>query len=174
MDPLILAEGSTPALLDPHHGLVFWTAVCFALVALLLYKVAWGPLLTALEERENSISGAIDEAQSIRAEAEEIKARYEEQLEHARQDAQAIINEGEADKQRILQEARSKASREASEIRARAEREIELAKQKALAELKDSARDLAMAIASKVIAAEVDAKKHSAIIDEVIASYERG
>lgn len=173
---LQLASGEgTPPILDPHKwGLVFWTGLIFAFVALLLYKLAWGPLLAALDEREKKISGAIDEAQSIKAEAEKTRQKYEDQMEKARAAAQEIIDEGEADKKRIIAEARTKAVTEADEIKARAERDISLAKNKALAEVKDSATELGMAIASKVIQAEIDAKKHKAVVGDVLDAFEKG
>jgi F-type H+-transporting ATPase subunit b len=172
---LILAEGGDQHwLLDPHHGLIVWTAVCFALAAIVLYRFAWGPLLTALEAREEAIVGSLEAAEATKREAEAKRQEYEALMEQYRQEAQSIIDEGEADKKRIIQEAHTKASKEAAEIKARADRDIGLAKSKALAELKEDARHLGMAIAEKVIAAEVDAKKHTGIIDEVIASYERG
>lgn len=173
---LLAAEGGDHPVwyLDPHgFGLVFWTGIVFALVALLLYKTAWGPVLQALDAREEAIGGAIASAEALKREAAEVKARYEEQLEKVRQEAQAIINEGEADKRRIIQEAQARANQEAAEIRARAERDITLAKTKALAELKQTSVTLAMAIAEKVIATEVDANKHKAVVDEVVAAYER-
>lgn len=172
---LASGDGHAPNFLDPHSwGLVFWTGIIFAGVALLLYKMAWGPLLTALDEREKKISGAIDEAQSIKAEAEKTRQKYEDQMEKARAAAQEIIDEGEADKKRIIAEARDKAVSEADEIKARAERDISLAKNKALAEVKESATELGMAIASKVIQAEVDAKKHKAVVGDVLDAFEKG
>lgn len=171
---LLLAEGNAHGiqkLLDPHHGLIFWTACSFALTAIVLYKFAWGPILTALTDREAAIVGAIEEAQATKVEAEDTKARYEAQLENIRQDAQSIIDEGNADKARIISAAHAQATKEAAEIRARAEREIDLAKVKALAEVKDHARTLGIAIAEKVIVAEVDAAKHASIVDAVIANY---
>lgn len=174
---LLLAEehGHEDWLLNPHgFGLVFWTGIVFALVAVLLYKLAWGPLLKALADREEAISGSIRDAQAIREEAAALKRKYEDELEHVRRDAEAIIEEGRADKARIVSEAHAVATQEAADIRARADRDIGLAKQKALADVKVHATKLGVQIASKVIAAEVDAGKHKAIIDEVIASYERG
>lgn len=172
---LILAEDAEAKhwVLDPQHGLIVWTAISFGIVAMLLYRYAWGPILIALQEREAAIVGSIESAEAKKQEAEQVRLKYESQLENIRQDAHSIIEEGNADKERIIKDAHTKASKEAAEIRARADREIVLAKQKALAEIKDEARILSMAIAAKVIAAEVDAKKHKSIVDEVIASYER-
>lgn len=172
--PLASGDGNTPPLLDPHgFGLVFWTGLIFACVALLLYKLAWGPLLKALDEREHKISGAIDEAQQTKADAEALLKRYEAQMEKARQDAQAIINEGESDKKRILSDARTKATQEADEIKNRAQRDISLAKNKALAEVRESATSLGLAIAEKVIQSEVSGSKHQAVVDQVLDSFEK-
>jgi len=173
--PLLLAAAEgTHTLLDPHgFGLVFWTGIIFACVALILYRVAWAPMLEALRNREEAIAGSIAAAQRTRAEAEQLKQRYEDHLETARQEAQAIINEGEADKKRIVSEATAVAVREAGEIKARAERDIQLAKGKALAEVKAEATTLGLAIAERVLRAEIDAQKHKSLMDQVIASYGR-
>ncbi|MDC3378983.1 F0F1 ATP synthase subunit B [Planctomycetota bacterium] len=173
---LILAEGNADSwLLDPHKGgLTFWTAITFAIVVVILYRVAWGPLLKALQDREASIEGAVKEAEETRLAAEKVREEYEAKLEGIRQDAQAIINEGEADKKRIIAEAHTRAEKEAQEIKARAERDVHLARDKALSEVKATAGQLGMLIAAKVLAAEVDAAKHKTVIDGVLASYEAG
>lgn len=173
---LILAAGdhAQHTLLDPHGwGLVFWTGVTFMLVVLVLYAKAWGPLLEALDAREQGIAGQRDEAEKLRADAAALKQRYEDQLEGIRKEAQAIIDEGEADKKRILEEAKAKADAEAKAIRERAERDIKLARDRALDEVSRQAVTIGMSIAERVIGAEVDAKRHAAIVDEVLAQYER-
>jgi F-type H+-transporting ATPase subunit b len=160
--------------LDPHtFGLVVWTGIAFAVVALILYSKAWGPLLEALDARERGIVGQKEEAERIRQEAEAVRRRYEEQLEGIRREAQQIINEGEADKKRIIDDAHARAAAEAQEVRERAERDVRLAKEKALAELKHEAVRIGMLVAEKVIGAEVDATRHKAIIDDVLVSYEK-
>lgn len=172
----LAAEGEehVSALLDPHGpGLVVWTAITFAIVLMVLYKFTWDPMMEALDKREANIAGKVADAERVHQEAEAVRKKYEDQLESVRQEAQQIIDEGEADKKRIIQEAHDKASKEARDVRERAEREIQLAKNKALDELKADAITLGVAIAEKVIAAEVDATKHKAIVDEVLASYEK-
>lgn len=161
--------------LDPHGaGLVVWTGATFAVVLMILYKLAWGPFTDALDKREEAIAGQVEASRKVRAEAEALKQQYEAQLEGVRQEAQQIIDEGEADRKRILQDAQAKANAEAQAIRDRADREIDLAKQKALAEVRQDAVKVGMAIAERVIDAEVDASRHQKIVDEVLAAYERG
>ena len=50
-------------------------SVTFAFVALILYRVAWGPLQKALADREAAIDGAILGAEKTRQEAEAVKQR---------------------------------------------------------------------------------------------------
>ncbi|MDP6038416.1 MAG: F0F1 ATP synthase subunit B, partial [Candidatus Latescibacteria bacterium] len=45
-------------LLNPNSGLIIWTLITFVLVLLVLKKVAWGPLLSALDQRETNIREA--------------------------------------------------------------------------------------------------------------------
>lgn len=170
---LLAADGHGDPLLDPHGpGLVVWTAITFACVMVVLYKFAWGPLMEALDKREANIAGKVADAEKVHAEAEGLRQKYEDQLEGIRKEAQQIIDEGEADKKRIIQDAHDKATSEAQAVRDRAEREIQLAKNKALEQVKADAVHLGVAIAEKVIGAEVDAARHKAIVDEVLASYE--
>ena len=42
-------------LLQPDIGLMFWTALNFLILAFLLAKFAWKPLMKALDDRERKI-----------------------------------------------------------------------------------------------------------------------
>ena len=46
-------------LLKPDLGLIFWTIVNFTLLAFLLAKFAWKPIITAIEAREKKIADDI-------------------------------------------------------------------------------------------------------------------
>ena len=56
------------ALLTPALGTVVWSTIAFLVVLFLLRKMAWGPILTALKEREESIATALNEADKARSE----------------------------------------------------------------------------------------------------------
>ena len=47
-------------------GNALWTLVVFGLVVFILGKFAWGPLLSALQERENFIADALGAAKRDR------------------------------------------------------------------------------------------------------------
>ena len=46
-------------LVTPAIGLIFWTTIVFSLLVLLLKKFAWKPILTAVQNRNESIKKAL-------------------------------------------------------------------------------------------------------------------
>ena len=50
-------------LVKPDIGLLFWMTTCFILLLILMRKYAWGPILGALREREESIQAALQQAE---------------------------------------------------------------------------------------------------------------
>ena len=55
--PAFAAEaGAKPGLLDPHYGLMTWTIIVFVLLLGGLWKFAWGPILEAVNGREQAVS----------------------------------------------------------------------------------------------------------------------
>ena len=52
---VIASEGGNGGLLDVNPGLMVWTVVTFLVLLFILKKVAWKPILTALDKRENDI-----------------------------------------------------------------------------------------------------------------------
>jgi len=49
-------------LLLPDFGLFFWMLLSFSILLLILKRFAWGPILKALSDRENSIDEALKSA----------------------------------------------------------------------------------------------------------------
>ena len=74
-------------------GLAVWTLLTFGALLFVLGKFAWRPLMAALDAREKSIQGDIDEAKRQRDDAEALLAEYREQLADGRRQAQALVAE---------------------------------------------------------------------------------
>ena len=71
-------------LVTPDVGLLFWTLVSFTILYLILRKFAWGPILGAVKEREESIKAALDAADNAKKEMENLKADNEKILNEAK------------------------------------------------------------------------------------------
>ena len=68
-------------LLNPDTGLIIWTIVTFLCLVFILKAAARGPLLHAIEDRENRIKAVKEGAERARAEAERIQKELMAQMD---------------------------------------------------------------------------------------------
>jgi F-type H+-transporting ATPase subunit b len=162
------AAHAAPSLFSVEPGLLIWTIITFLVVLVVLRLTAWGPMMKALAERENRISGAIAQADRIKAEAESLLARYETLLDKAKDEARGILDEARRDGLALRDGIREKAHAEAEEFKARAHREIELAKDGAVKELWDQAASLSTELATRILGRTLDATDQERLVRELI------
>jgi F-type H+-transporting ATPase subunit b len=160
--------GGLPQFLTPEMQVLVWSFVVFFTLLAVLWKFAWGPIMHALEEREHKIQKTIDDADARFKEAQARVAEYEKKINAAKDDAAAIIAEGKRDVEHLKEEILANANKEAALSLDRAKREIGLAKDAAVAELRDKMVDLTAQIAGKVIEREVKADDHNRFISEAM------
>jgi F-type H+-transporting ATPase subunit b len=154
-------------------GNAVWTLVIFVLVLVVLGKFAWGPILGALQKREDFIRDSLEQAKRDRDEAAKQLAGYEKRLAESKAEASAIVDEGRRDAEVLKGKIEAKAKAEADVMVERAKREIGLATDTARKELYDLAAKLATDVASRVIGEELDAAKHERLIAESIEQIEK-
>ncbi len=163
--PLILAA----SLLSPHVGLIFWTLVIFTLLLVVLGKFAWGPIVSALDEREKTIESSITRAEAALAEARQMQADNEAARREAERQAQAILREAreQADAQRAAEVEKTKA--ELAKMQAQARADLEREKQQALNALRAEVADLAIGAAEKILRANLDENRQRQLVDQFIS-----
>jgi F-type H+-transporting ATPase subunit b len=168
--PIVLAAAS---LVDVRPGLIFWTLVTFFLVALLLRRVAWGPILKVVDEREKAIAASIESAKRERAEAERLLAEQKEAIQKARAEAAEMMRRNAEDVERLRNELVSRARAEAEAQKTDALREIQNEKVKAVNEVKNVAAELAIQIAEKLLNEKLDASKQKELANQYLAEVSR-
>lgn len=136
---------------DFSVGLFMWQTILFLILVFILKKYAWGPILDSVEEREEGIRSAIDEAKAAKEEMAQLKSSNEELLKEARVEREAMLKEARDTKDRIVGEAASAAKEEASQILSSAKATIESEKQKALVEIKNQVAGLSIEVASLIL-----------------------
>jgi F-type H+-transporting ATPase subunit b len=157
-------------LLSVSYGTVFWATVAFLVVAFLLKKMAWGPILKSLDERSQGIENALNEAERARQEMSKLQAGNEQLLREARDERDRILAEAKALKDSIVNEARTKASQEATRIITAASQEIDNQKKAAITELKNQVATLSVDIAEKLTREKLsDSEKQKALNESLIA-----
>jgi F-type H+-transporting ATPase subunit b len=165
---VILLAGS---LLSPEPGLIFWTAITFILVMLILKKIAWGPIITALQDREKGIQSSIDRAHQAKDESEAILRKNRELLSKADAESDRILREGKDYAEKLRADITEKAQSEAKKMIASAKDEIEQEKRRALDVLRNEVADLAVKGAEKIIKTALDADMQKKIVNSMIQDF---
>src|SRR5436190_23018986 len=159
-------------LVQPDPGLFIWTIVTFLGLLWALKKLAWSPLLAALETRQNAIRQSLDDAQQAKVELERLHAESGLIIQKARVDADAIVSQSRADGDRLREEIRAKARTEADHIVKNAERQIQLETSRALEQIRREAVDLSVMIASKIIQRNLSKEDNERLIDDALKQVE--
>jgi F-type H+-transporting ATPase subunit b len=159
-------------LVQTDPGLFIWTIVTFLVLLTLLAKFAWGPLLQALETRQNAIRKSLDDAQQAKEELERLHVESAQIIQRARADAETIISQSRSDGDRLREELKQKARAEADHIVKNAERQIQLETSRALEQIRHEAIDLSVMIASKIIQRNLSREDNEKLIDEALKQVE--
>ena len=148
--------------------MVLLTWMAFLIACIALHKLAWKPILQAIERREDKIRQSLKEAADIQARAAMDKEAQRMMLEEASREAAAIVERARlaAESTARTVEARSRAESEA--LIQEAQAEIERAKVKAMADLRREASGLALQMAGRVIGQKLDAAADRELTDRLI------
>lgn len=169
---ILMASGDGAQLTKLEKGLMFWSLVTFFIVFIVLSKVAWKPLIEGLEQRENTIRGNIEDAETKQKQAAEKLKEYEEKLAKAEDEVKEIIESARTNADQIKKDMIAEANKECESIRSRAENDIKLAKQQAVDEVFKTAADISIAISTKLIQESLDEKKQGKIIEDTLKQFE--
>jgi len=156
--------GGGAALFDINVGLSLWTVVVFLALLGILWKFAWGPILGAVQEREDRIQQALDESERQRKEAESLLEAHRQQLAEARRHAQEIIAEGKTAGENVRREIEEKAREEGASLLERARVDIQREKESALTEIRKETVEIALAAASKLMGERLDAERDRQLV----------
>lgn len=164
------AESAPVNLLSPSGGLMFWTLIIFVLLFLLLSKFAFPPILGAVEARERSLQEAIEGAKADRDAAAALLAQQRQELDASRVEAQQMIADGRAAGERLRAEMLEQTRQQQQELLDRARRDIDAERDRAIAELRREAVDLALAGAGKVIEKNLDDAANRRLIESFLST----
>ena len=139
----------------PDAGLLFWMLLAFGVVFLVLYKFGFPIITSMIEARKQYIDDALKGAKEANERIVGIEQQCNALIEEARQKQMEILREAAATREQMMKEARERADAETGKIVADAKKEIERQKEEALNTLRDEAARLAVAVAEKILRAEL-------------------
>lgn len=169
-----MAAEAGPALPQLNFALwptqIFWMAVTFTVLYLVLSRVALPRIESTLEERDNIVAADLAKAEELRAESESILASYERALNDARVEARQVTNDAlaaaEADMaaRMAAQDADLAAKLDAAMAR------IEQARRTAMADVRAMAAELARDVTGKLAGVEVSEAASAAAVARAAGS----
>ena len=140
------------------------TLLIFIGALVVLRKFAWGPILKMLQDRETFIHDSLADAKKEREAAEAKHKEYSDALNHAREEATEIVNEGRRDAEVVKQRVQAEARSEAEAMVTRAKREIELARDGAIKDLYERTAELATVVAGRALRKQLTPEEHDRIL----------
>ncbi|MEQ8250539.1 MAG: F0F1 ATP synthase subunit B' [Oceanibaculum nanhaiense] len=157
--PALAAEGGGAGLpqLDPSNFAtqIFWLAVTFIALYLLMSRVALPRVRDVLEERERRITDDLEKAQRLKDESEAVLAEYEKALADARASAQALFaqaaEQANAEAAKRQQDVAQKLAKQLE----KAESRVQAAKTEALDNIRQVATEVAQDAAARLIGGDV-------------------
>ncbi|WP_371364795.1 ATP synthase subunit b [Sporomusa rhizae] len=145
----------------------------FLILVALLTKIAYKPIMTALEERRAGIEKSLLEADRERSLAEKLKQESENQILEARIQARTIINEAIALGEKSRESIINKANEENGRLLKATQEEIEHCYQQAMLKLKAEVAIMAVAAAEKIIEKNLDVETNTLLVQNFIKNLNK-
>ena len=147
--------------------------VNFGLLLILLYLVAYKPILRLMDQRADRIKESLEAADRAREEAAASQADTQRQINEARVEGQRLIDQAREVAERYRTEEAERARQEAEAFVARAREDIQRERDAAIQEVRTHFADLAMTAAERVIGRSLDRSAHSDLIANVLEEGEQ-
>jgi F-type H+-transporting ATPase subunit b len=164
----VLASG----LIEVVPGLMIWTLIAFAITFFVLRRFAFGPIQKTIDDRRERIRKSVEEADHAREEARSLLEQHRELIASAKGEAAEILADarkvGDAQIERVKQEADAERERRLAETK----RQIEAETKRSLDQIRSEVAELTLAATARVTGKVLDAEDQRRLIDEAIAELD--
>jgi F-type H+-transporting ATPase subunit b len=151
---------------DP--GLMIWTVVVFVLTLVVLSKVAWGPLMKALDDREKRIHDALTKAEQAQRAAEEAITQARNESDVALRKADALVKEARVEAQHMRQKMVDEAKAESQKTVEEGLNRIAAEQRIAMAEIRRTTADLAIRAAARLVKSSMSEQQQRQIVQDFL------
>ena len=151
------ATGITKIVQDFGISLPFFLAqvLNFCVVAFVLWRFAFKPVLATLDARQQKIASGLQYADEMKAKLEAVQQESVASAKRAQAEATKVIEEARKSAKEFLDKQTQESAAKAAEILAKAQQVIELEKKKMLAEARTEIARLVVATTQKVLSREL-------------------
>ena len=146
--------------------------VNFVILLAILSIFAYRPLLRLMDQRAERIRESLEAADQARQEAASSREAVEEALNEARQQGQRLIEQSREAAERYRAEEMERARQEADAFVLRARADIQRERDAAIEEVRSNFGELAITAAERVIGRSLDRQVHEDLIAQVLEEGE--
>jgi F-type H+-transporting ATPase subunit b len=140
----------------------------FVVMALILTRFFFKPVIRALDERAKRVTSALDEAEKREQQAHEMQAEYEKQLAEAQEQVLVMNQRAQEELQQTRQRVLAEAREEILNMRTKTERELEETRQQAVAQHRHELGRLATTLSGRLMRQAGGAQFQQASVQEFL------
>ena len=159
-------------MVDLTLGTILAQMLNFFILVWILARFAYKPLVSMMQERKDRIAKDLADAQAARNEAEQFKADYAAQIANARQEAQQIVEKAVQQAEATTREQLAAAREQIEREKERARKDIVNERDRAMNNLRNEVISLSVAMATKVVAKDMDSETNTKLIEDAIAKLD--
>lgn len=142
--------------------------VNFLVLLFILQKLLYKPILKVLEERKRKIEEGLLNAEKIKKELEETKAKSQQVIDKAIEESKKIVIEANIAASQIRTDAKVQSKADAEAIMEQGMQMIAGEKEKMKSEVKSEVAVMIQMSLEKVLGKELDVKVHKKLVDDAV------
>lgn len=151
----------------------FWILAAFLLFIGLVVKKGYRKVVMILDERASEIEAELDQARTLREEAQELLSSYQKKQREAAKETEAILEFAKEEAERKNERAKRDleifvARRTEQAVQAIAQAEVQATK-----EVRNAAIDAALGATARLIRENLDERRADTLLDEAVAELSK-
>lgn len=154
---------------DPRY----WVALAFVLFVVVFVRYLLPKLVEALDARSRQIADQLEQAASLRKEAEALLAEYKQKQAHMLKEAEALVQATQGEVARMKERAEQDIATSIARRKAQAEANITQMEEAARNEIRDKLIEVATASARELMTKELSGAKEDPSVAQVISQIQR-
>src|SRR3989338_5818789 len=148
---------------------LFFQAINFTIMVVVLTKLLYNPILRALNERKRKIAEGLAYTEKMKKEEEKLEKKRQEVVDKAKDEARKIIEEGKEAGNKLKEDIVKKAHAEAQDIIEKGKKDIELERVEMEQKLRDETIEVAEAMVTRLLENILTEKNQKALIEKKLA-----
>ncbi len=150
----------------------FWVAVAFVIFVAIAVYMGYRKIVDGLDARTERIKSELDQARTLREEAQALLASYQRKQRDAMKEAEGIVEHAKEEAERTSAEAEANLQETIKRRTEMAMDKIARAEAQALQDVRNTAVDVAVDAARALIEKNLDESKAAALVEESISGID--